>query len=76
MLITKLFENDYKLEYNNKYIHDINLLNKTVKEDPNIALTLIAPWNTRYILNYNYIITAVAVIGLILNLILLKRNKK
>ncbi len=27
------------------------------------------------VLNYNYIITGVAVIGLILNIILLKRNK-
>ena len=29
-----------------------------------------------YILNYNYIITGVAIIGLILNLILLKRGRK
>ena len=29
-----------------------------------------------HILNYNYIITGVAVIGLILNIILLKRTKK
>ena len=29
-----------------------------------------------HILNYNYIITAVAIIGLILNIILLKRAKK
>jgi len=28
------------------------------------------------ILNYNYIITSVAIIGLILNIILLKRSKK
>jgi len=32
--------------------------------------------NQNNILNYNYIITAVAIFGLILNIILMKRGKK